>query len=51
MEQKNKDKKINLSISISKEAYEILKEKTNDENRNASNLIDTLIKNTKKSPF
>ena len=48
---KDKDKKIVLSVSITKEAYEILKQKTIEENRNASNLIDTMIKNLKKSPF
>ena len=46
-----KDKKINLCVSITKEAYEILKQRALQENRNVSNLIDTLIKDSKKSPF
>ena len=48
---KTKDKKISLSVSISKEAYEILKQIAIQSNRSASNLIDTMIKETKKSPF
>lgn len=43
-----KDKKRTLSISISQEAYEVLKEIVNEENRSASNVFETYLLNKKR---
>ena len=43
-----KDKKQTLSISISQEAYEVLKEIVNEENRSTSNIFETYLLNRKR---